>query len=93
MIAQPQSFKCTLLIEHIKADTAIPDKYQFSGKLLGAEESARENSFYANGRSINGFTFYLSPQIKEGTTVKADVSFMGDPFVQNYQLNNIEPVG
>ncbi len=92
MIAQPQSFKCTLLIEHIEADTAIPDKHHFSGRLLAAEESAKDNLFYKKGRNINGFTFNLPQQIKEGTTVKADVSFMGDPFVQNYQLNNIEPV-
>lgn len=92
MISQPQSFKCTLLIEQMQEDPATPGKYHFSGKILSAEKAASNNSFYAKGRSIKGFTFDAASGIAAGTTIKADVEFIGDPFTQNYQLTNIKQV-
>jgi hypothetical protein len=92
MLSQPQSFKCTLLIEQMQADPATPGKFHFSGKIINAEKAARNNSFYERGKNIKGFIFDAPSGITEGTLVRADVGFMGDPFVQNYQLANIEPV-
>ena len=92
MMAEPKTFTCILVIEHIEADSAIPDKHHFSGRIVSSEEAAKDNSFFAENRAIKGFTFNLPPDVKEGMTVKADVSFMGDPSVQNYQLDNITPV-
>lgn len=92
MLSQPQSFKCTLLIEQMQEDPATPGKYLFSGKILGADKAAVNNAFYAKGRKVKGFTFDPPSGLSAGTTIKADVEFIGDPFVQNYQLTNIKQV-
>lgn len=93
MMSQPKIFNCTIQIDKVEADPAIPGKYYFSGKILEAEPGARENAFYAEGRGINGFTFHFTPHLKAGRVIKADLGFMGDPFNQHYELTNIEPVG
>ena len=38
MLAQPQTYKCTLLIENIEFDPEVPGKNYFSGKILSVEE-------------------------------------------------------
>jgi hypothetical protein len=90
MLAEPRSIKCVIAIRHIEADPAIPDKYLIEGEMMKADETAKDNAFFAKGRLIKGFTFNLPAQIKEGSTVKADVEFMGNPSSQNYHLQNPE---
>ncbi len=92
MMTAPNSWACTLHISGIREDTGTPGKFYVSGEILSAPESAKDNTFFAAGRHIEGFTFSLPATIKPGVTVKADVEFIGDPFIQNYQLKNIEPV-
>jgi hypothetical protein len=90
MIVQPNTFKCKIQLEHVLPDESIPEKFHLSGKIVSAEKSAKNNSFYKKGLLINGFTFNLSEGFKAGDTIFADVTFMGSPSVQNYQLENIE---
>ena len=92
MIVEPKSYRCTILIEEIRADSNTPDKYLLSGKILATEDRAKENIFFAQGRAIKGFTFTSSSDIKPGVKVTADVEFMGNPRIQNYQLSAIEIV-
>ena len=90
MIAEPKSFQCIVHIQTIEPDPDVPDKHLISGKIVWAEEKAKENSFFNSGRAINGFTFFLPEGISAGKEVRADVEFMGDPFIQNYHLRNLE---
>ncbi|HZH37613.1 MAG TPA: hypothetical protein VEX65_10070 [Flavisolibacter sp.] len=90
MIAEPKSFKCVISIRRIERDPDVSDKYLLSGEIISAEEGAKDNSFFRIGRFITGFTFNLPADISEESEVKADVEFMGDPFVQNYHLRNVE---
>lgn len=92
MMAQPISYKCKIHIEDVEKDGDIDGKYHLKGKIISTEKAAHNNSFYDKNLNISGFTFEDAGNIKKGTVIKADVSFMGDPFKQNYQLNNIEIV-
>ena len=92
MMTAPNSWACTLHIREIREDTGTPGKFHVAGEILSAPEAVKDNTFFAIGRQITGFSFSLPVDIKPGDTVNADVEFMGDPFVQNYQLTNVERV-
>ena len=92
MMAQPVSYKCKIHIENVVKDNDIDGKYHFKGKIISTEKAAHNNSFYDQNLHISGFTFDEAENLKEGTVIKANVSFMGDPIKQNYQLDNIEIV-
>ncbi|MCW3465675.1 hypothetical protein [Chitinophaga nivalis] len=91
MMSAPVSWICTLLLKELREDTATPGKYFVSGEILAADAGAKENTFFAKGRQIQGFTFHLPEGIQQGATIRALVAFMGDPFTQQYQLSDIQP--
>ena len=90
MIAEPKSFKCTIHIQTVEADPDVPEKFYVSGEILSAANEAKDNSFFSSGRTIQGYTFHPPPGLEEGKKITAEVEFMGDPFVQNYQLHNVQ---
>ena len=92
MIAEPKSFRCTLLIKEIQADPKTPDKYIVWGKILAVEERSKGNVFFSPEREIKGFTFNIPLEVKRETKVTADVEFMGSPLSQNYRLSSIKVI-
>lgn len=92
MMAAPTHYKCTLLVQRISKDAETPDKTYIVATITAAEQAAEAHTFYAVGSMISGFTFNLPGNITTGTTVEADVEFMGDPIHQNYQLHHIRVV-
>ncbi|KAA2238487.1 hypothetical protein F0L74_19885 [Chitinophaga agrisoli] len=92
MMTAPSSSTCTLYIQDVWRDPNTPGKFHLLGEIVSAPPERKDNTFFAIGRRIEAFTFSLPRDVRAGATARADVEFMGDPFVQRYLLTNLERV-
>lgn len=89
MIVQPQHVTCRLKLLGVKEDPAAEGRKVVRFVLVEIPQTHAENAFFATGKELKGFTFDQINQVNEGGDVWAEVEFLGNPRIRNYQLSNI----
>jgi hypothetical protein len=79
-------------VNKINPDYEVGTKMMISGEIVDVAEEASQDTFYAKGRYIQGYSFDFPLHIQPGEVIEADLEFFGDPFHQNYQISNATKV-